>query len=114
MMALLPRDPGRRHPTHHPSVEKDNRAIIIFLTVCTKDRRPLLANPVCHRLLIEWGGKADRWLVGHYVILPDHLHLFCAPGCVPETSLQAWAAYWKNGVARCWPGKKNGPLWQRD
>ena len=105
---------GRRYPVHHSSIEKDNRSILIFLTLCTKDRQPLLLDPLIHELLVTWWRKADRWLVGHYVILPDHLHLFCAPGCVPEQPLEPWVAYWKNGVARHWPKNKNGPIWQRD
>ena len=95
-------------------MERHNRSTIIFITVCTKDRRPLLANPVCHNFLVTWWRQADRWLVGNYVILPDHLHLFCAPGSFPEMPLSAWVAYWKNGVARNWPGEKSGPIWQRD
>ena len=90
----------RKRPAHCSPVELDNRATVIFITVCTKDRKPLLANVEIHALLAHWWRKADRWLVGQYVILPDHVHLFCAPASWPPESLRSWMAYWKNGVAR--------------
>ena len=112
-MPPLPDERGRRHPVHHTPVEKDNRTTLIFLTICTKDRRPVLAHPDMQRVLVEWWKKADHWLVGKYIILPNHVHLFCAPGVSPQ-SLQSWIGYWKNGVARQRPGEKRNPFWQRD
>src|SRR5476651_68801 len=110
-MSFLPGSPGRHNPTHHEPVDKINRSTIVFLTVCTKDRKPLLANPAAHKVLTEWWCQSTRWLAGKYVILPDHVHLFCAPGS--DESLQRWVAYWKNRVAR----ELNtgpAPFWQRD
>jgi putative transposase len=26
-----------------------------------------------------WQNEATAWYVGHYLIMPDHLHFFCAP-----------------------------------
>jgi putative transposase len=110
-MSLLP-SAGRRHPVHHDPVEKFNRATMVFLTVCTKEHRPLLANPEIHRVLVEWWRKSTHWLAGRYVILPNHIHLFCAPGAA-DVSLHRWVAYWKNGIAH---ELKIGdvPFWQRD
>jgi REP element-mobilizing transposase RayT len=110
-MPLFRGDPGRKGPPHHSPIERDNLSVLIFLTVCTKDRKPRLASPEAHRVLKEWWNKAGAWLVGRYVILPDHVHLFCAP--VLDVPLEKWVGYWKNGVARA---LKTGsePLWQRD
>jgi putative transposase len=111
-MSILPGSPGRRGPVHHEPVEAHNRAVIVFLTVCTKDRKPLLASPECHEILTHWWRKSTYWLAGKYIILPDHLHLFCAPG-TEDQSLHRWVAYWKNMVAR---ELNTGPepFWQRD
>jgi putative transposase len=109
-MSLLP-GPGRRHPTHHDPLDKFNRSTMVFLTVCTKNRKPVLANPIAHNALINWWRASTNWLAGKYVILPDHLHLFCAPGS--NESLQKWVAYWKNRVARDLKTGE-GPFWQRD
>jgi putative transposase len=111
-MQLPPDSAGRRHPVHHDPIEKLNRATMVFVTVCTKDRKHLLANATVHTALVNWWRKSTHWLAGKYIILPDHLHLFCAPGSTDQ-SLHLWMAYWKNGVAR---DLKTGDetIWQRD
>jgi len=110
-MSNSPGSPGRRHPVHRDPRDKLNRATIVFLTICTKNRKPLLANPAAHQVLAESWREATHWLAGRYVILPDHVHLFCAP--VVDEPLRPWVAYWKNGVVR---RLKSGsePFWQRD
>jgi putative transposase len=99
-MSLLP-SAGRRHPVHHDPV-----------TVCTKEHKQLLANPEAHKILVEWWRKSTHWLAGKYVILPDHVHLFCAPGDT-DVPLQRWVGYWKNGAA-CQLKVSGAVFWQRD
>ena len=82
----------------------------MFLTVCTADHRLLLATPKMHDLLRESWRKASVWLVGRYMIMPDHIHLFCAPGTIPPESLQSWVAYWKRLVAF----SSGGSFWQKN
>src|SRR5262245_26113603 len=80
--------PARKHPAHgviiHPS-----QPTIVFLTVCTKGRSRWLAGPEIHDLLRSTWTKATAWYVGKYMIMPDHVHLFAAPG-TPELSLESW------------------------
>lgn len=85
--------PHRKRPTHFPTVESGFRSIIIFLTVCTKGRRPLLANEEAAQLLVRAWTAANLWVVGRYVILPDHLHLFCAPNTFPPQPLKNWIRF---------------------
>ncbi|PYI92762.1 MAG: hypothetical protein DME97_08025 [Verrucomicrobia bacterium] len=73
--------PGRKHPIHQPAHERFNTPIIVFVTVCTKDRKPLLANAEMHEILRESWQLAERWLVGRYVIMPDHIHCFARRSC---------------------------------
>lgn len=91
--------PERKRPVHWLPVERHNRSIIIFLTVCTKDRRPLLADDRLHAALRDAWVEARYWVVGCYVILPDHVHLFCAPGAWPPPPLKPWVGLWKRLVA---------------
>ena len=70
---------GRKHPVHALVHERHNTPVIVFLTVCTKNRKAILANDSAHQLLRAAWQTQPSWLVGRYVILPDHLHLFCAP-----------------------------------
>ena len=95
--------PGRKHPVHQPMYERFNTPIIVFISVCTKDRRPVLANAEMHEILRESWQLAERWLVGRYVILPDHIHLFCAPLVSVPESLQQWIGFWKATATRRWP-----------
>ncbi|MEY2504673.1 MAG: hypothetical protein QOG27_953 [Verrucomicrobiota bacterium] len=109
------RSPVQRHkPAHFPTVESGFRSIIIFLTVCTKGRRPLLANDAAARLIVEAWVAADFWVVGRYIILPDHIHLFCAPNTHPPQPLKNWISFWKNRVTRSWPHRDEIPIWQSE
>ncbi len=102
--------PIRKKPAHIPPRGQGNRPVIVFLTLCSKDRRPLLANAAAHEAIRFSWSMADHWLVGRYVILPDHLHLFCAP-TRQSASLAQWIRFWKSMAAR----KTGQPgLWQQD
>lgn len=105
--------PGnRKHPPHFPPVRGD-QSIVIFLTVCSKDRQPRFANPTAHRALRDaWVAAAD-WRVGRYVILPDHIHLFCAPAVEAPLPLQNWVELWKRFASRLLGFGRREPLWQR-
>jgi len=104
---------GRKHPVHLPVSEWHNRPVIIFLTVCTKDRKPILHQPRIHNLLLAAWNARPTWLVGRYVIMPNHIHLFCAPAEQPVHALKKWVAFWKSVAARSWPYPDQLPVWQR-
>ncbi len=69
----------RKHPVHGV-LAVPNQPTIVFLTVCTKNRQPWLATSEVHNLLHLVWASADAWLVGKYIIMPDHVHLFTVPG----------------------------------
>ena len=62
--------------------------------------------------------------------MPDHIHLFCAPGSVPPPGLKRWVTYWKSRISQQWsiadydstggarsvvPSSECPPeIWQRD
>ncbi len=106
--------PHRKRPAHFPTVTIGFKSIIIFLTVCTRRRKLLLANDETARLIIESWQAGDSWRVGRYVIMPDHIHLFCAPNTFPPQPLKKWIVYWRNHVTRAWPHRAQVPIWQRD
>jgi REP-associated tyrosine transposase len=96
---------------------------IYFITMCTKDRRPVLARDKVTEILIEeWRAAHERhgWAVGRYVIMPDHVHFFCRPE-LGATKLSEFIGAWKS-----WTSRKihalGGPrsataataLWQRE
>jgi len=103
----------RKHPAHPSPVIRVNRPTIVFLTLCVEGRRPLLANDHVHSCLMVFWAEATHWLVGRYMIMPDHIHLFCAPSN-EDSSLKLWVQYWRNAFTKAWPHPQDKPIWQRD
>jgi putative transposase len=100
----------RRRPAHGVLIDP-SRPTIVFLTVCTRDRSPWLADRVVHERLLEVWHEAGAWVVGRYVLMPDHLHLFAALGRL-EIPFDNWVRYWRSQFT-----KKHAPssqAWQVD
>lgn len=57
-------------------------------------------------LLAAWN-EAGAWTVGRYVLMPDHLHLFCSPTNT-DITLDAWIRYWKSRFRR----QVSNPEWR--
>jgi putative transposase len=93
------REPGRRTPAKgvHVSPSGPNW---VLLTVCAHHREPWLASAAFHHALHElWLHRATAWLVSDYLLMPDHLHLFCAPADL-RFSIERWIAFWKDQLAK--------------
>ena len=87
--------PFFRHPAHPPPVRRHNEPVIVLVTVCVACRREILNQaPVRDALLSAWHDAGD-WVVGTYVVMPDHVHVFCAPAGEASCSPRHWAGYWK-------------------
>src|SRR2546423_15663235 len=83
---------------------------IVFLTVCAARPASWLASEEAQQSLVSAWQNADAWLVGSYVLMPDHLHLFCAPRDLQFT-IEKWIAYWKSQFSR---GHTHSDwIWQR-
>jgi putative transposase len=102
----------RKRPIHLPPREMHNRSIIIFVTTCTAQRRQILASPLTHEAVVCAWRAASTWLVGRYVIMPDHIHLFCASNGLDAPSLERWMRYWKSVATRNM-GERSSAIWQR-
>ena len=86
--------PQRKHPAHGILLV-EGKPTIIFDTVCTKDRVPWLACDAVHELLRTVWFEASAWLMGRYVIMPDHIHFFAAMTHSP-IEYENWVTYWKS------------------
>ena len=53
-------------------------APIYFVTFCTSQRKPILANAAVHAAFRQYAEKGEpRGIaIGRYVIMPDHIHCF--------------------------------------
>jgi REP element-mobilizing transposase RayT len=107
-------DIGRKFPAHPPVIERHNEPVIVYLTVCSKDRKRIFAFEDTAGVIVDAWQSATSWLVGRYVIMPDHIHLFCAPNTSPIKPLKQWVRYWKSKASRHWPRPNDHPVWQRD
>ena len=87
-------DVGRQHPAHGVHIDLQQPTILL-VTVCTKDRNPWLAQSRVHDLLRATWIQAKAWMVGYYLLMPDHVHMFCAPHDL-AFSVERWLTYWKS------------------
>ena len=101
--------PGRKHPIHLIPFAGGDRAIIVFVTVVTQGRQRCLANEAAHTLLRATWSAAGFWRVGRYVIMPDHVHYFCAP-TASDCSLEKWMQFWKSQLTKAWLGADEKPV----
>ena len=102
--AALPQLPQRRHPSRNSVMTHlDNRAIMLYVTVVTGKRNAILADKAVQDCIVAaWKAAAD-WLVGRYVIMPDHIHFFCTPATYPPPDFHRWMKQWKAQVSRSFP-----------
>jgi putative transposase len=42
-----------------------------------------------------WRVEATAWLVGYYLLMPDHMHFFCAPRDL-RFEIDQWVKFWKS------------------
>jgi len=80
--------PQRKTPIHLSPGEMDNRSTIIFVTICSARRKKIFTANDSARLIVNTWIQANEWVVGRYVILPDHIHFFCAPSQTASVELK--------------------------
>ena len=91
---------------------------IYFVTTCTYHRKAILAcEEVAAILTKEWQLAHDRhgWAIGRYVIMPDHVHFFCAPE-LDAKKLPMFAGLWKEWTSKCIKRELHlaSPVWQEE
>jgi putative transposase len=100
----------RRHPAKGVFIFRI-QATIVFVTICSRDRQKNLANAAVHDALLHAWKKAERWMIGAYTIMPDHMHFFCSP--LDETvEIEKWITFWKRQLKR--DLGENAPRFQID
>jgi len=92
-------DSGRKTPAHGAHIDL-NRPNIFFVTVNAKDRVPWIGQPEVRSSLVQiWQQSTQAWRVGYYLLMPDHVHFFCAPFNL-RFGIDQWIEYWKSAFRR--------------
>jgi len=91
---------------------------IYFITTCTQGRRQALAVEPVHAIFREVWANAEKlygWYVGRYVVMPDHVHFFCASPA-EQTTLSLFVGKWKEWTAKYAHRRLAvpSPLWQAE
>ncbi|MEM0965086.1 MAG: transposase [Verrucomicrobiota bacterium] len=107
-------NPRRKRPAHHPPITRFNCSILIFVTICTQSRRASLANPTALEAFRKTFAKTDRWIVGKFMLMPDHVHFFCSPAQDPPMPLKNWISHWKRIFTMNIRKTNSLFMWQRD
>src|SRR5262245_21985590 len=95
--------------------EAFKRNPIYYLTLVADDRRSLFANRRVHETIIGFGQRArERGVsVGHYVLMPDHIHLFAMFGDA-SPQLSKWIKSLKNSISKSLrESRVPAPHWQK-
>jgi len=87
-----------RMPTHGVKFI-GGQPTVVFDTICTRQKKPWLANDGVHLILVETWKMAQHWLVGRYVVMPDHIHLF-AWATEDSDDYEKWIRFWKSRVSK--------------
>src|SRR5437588_7423968 len=90
--------PNRSHPAEGVFIFRD-QPTIVFVTICSRKRRANLANDSVPKALVESWRAGTAWLIGSYLIMPDHVHLFCAPQS-EQHRLEEWVSFWRRRLRR--------------
>jgi len=72
---------NRKHLKRLDCVHDNILSPIFFVTICSEHRKPVLTNPDIAPILVgafKDSGTIHGWSVGRYVVMPDHIHFFCA------------------------------------
>ncbi len=90
---------------------------IFFVTVCVQNRQPLLIrNDIAQivRAVLKDAAEGTGWRVGRYVIMPDHIHFFCARD-KQASALSEFLGRFKSCTTRkAWDRGRAGRLWQQE
>ena len=90
---------------------------IFYVSTCVLNRRKALASQAMAEAVVGAVGESSAvkgWIVGQYVVMPDHVHFLCAPRSA-EWDLSSFVGAFKQCATRkAWKIGWQGRLWQRE
>jgi putative transposase len=67
------------HPPRIPVWLRCGQSVIYFVTLCVRDRLPVLANDEAFAAFKNAALRLSDWQILAAVLMPDHLHFIAAP-----------------------------------
>ena len=95
------------HPPRIPVWLPWETSVIYFVTICTADRKAVLANPETFRALKFAVSKFQDWHALAAILMPDHVHVIVAPIKNREAKVGNFSAALKR-----WMREQLGASWQ--
>jgi putative transposase len=90
----------RRHPAHPAPIARIQDPVILLVTIVTQPRGRWLTTTPTHSAFRKAAVDAHAWSVGYYLIMPDHIHLFCSPALCPAVGIRPWTRYLKERITK--------------
>ena len=106
--------PSRRHLRRLQRIWTEDP--VFFVTVCAVGRQAVLVPTFAPVLALGLREASQRhhWHVGRYVVMPDHLHFFCAPDADAGTLSDFVGGFKQLSTRRAWEAGWTGKLWQTE
>jgi REP element-mobilizing transposase RayT len=95
------------HPPRIPVSLAWEKSVIYFVTICTANRKAVIANPETFRAFKFAASKLQYWQVLAAIIMPDHLHIIVAPIKNREAKLGNFSA-----ALTLWMSEQLGAFWK--
>ena len=110
--------PQRKHLRRLGTIFEHARAPIFYVTCCVRDRAAVLANDSIVEIpTAAWRDAAavHGWIVGRYVVMPEHVHFFASPAGHQAKDLSRFIESWKRWTKRQIRGSAAPQFeWQRE
>jgi len=95
--------PSRKHLRRLDTLFDRYDPPLYFLTFCVKGRATVLANDQVGSVLVTaWqdAREVHGWLVGQYVVMPDHVHFFATPLGDIAKEMSQFMGSWKRWTCK--------------
>jgi REP element-mobilizing transposase RayT len=89
--------PKRKHLTRLDRIHVPG-APVYFITACAEGRARVLADRAIAEVLVEawrYSYEAHGWMIGRYLVMPDHVHFLASPGPDTARELSVFVGCWK-------------------
>ncbi|HEY3397162.1 MAG TPA: transposase [Armatimonadota bacterium] len=107
--------PRREHLQRLPVAH--GKPPVFLVTSVVRERRAALGTDAMAEVVVSALGETSErygWLVGRYVIMPDHVHFFCSPAAAFGDLSRFVGGFKERATRAAWAQGRKGRLWQAE